>query len=257
MQIKLLSFFLISLFITIDLSANNTYKDSRKLKIKSIGYSSDLNLRGMEDVVLNILEKNSDKLFKKFNSYSNRSIKHRILQIEKYEANGENNVLIVAYSSPKKWECHACSTLLSFFIFKVDSKSGLKKLGLKKSYIGVMGSGEWGVAQKIKLIKIGDNKIAITQKTGSVGQGYFEGYFTIAYISKNKYQQIFHELIGYNDDGAKEISEDSWESDITYLNNGLPFFDIQVLSHGLKAGQTFSEKTTYTFDGSKYIITDY
>ncbi len=225
----------------------------------SIDYSSKLNLRSAEDIVFTILEKDVSKISKEFStengqSSNSKTFKHRILQIEEYHADGENNILIVTYSKPQKWECHACSTLLSFFIFEIKDEVWRKTLLLKESYIGATFSGEWGQADGINILKIGDNRIAYARESHSATMGYGTGRYRIEYIINGELKNIFDITTELNDSGAKETTQNSWKSKITFLNTGLSFYDIQIVQNGLKDGKIFYKKIVYTFNGLKYIV---
>ncbi|WP_141699080.1 hypothetical protein [Candidatus Thiosymbion oneisti] len=145
--------------------------------------------------------------------------------------------------------CHACAPKLSFVEF-IKVRNGWN---LKEAYINAFQDGSWGEPpSSIKLLAIGHDIFGVVIEHGYAGQGYLEEYTSIHAVVAGEFREIFSEITGVDDSGTGRPSKDSWNSLITFRQQGTSFYDMVVQQTGKKDGQPLRNKIVYKFDGRKY-----
>lgn len=211
-------------------------------------------LKGSQ-LVLSILNENIDSIK---NNYS-----HEILAFYNMDYVDKEAIIAVTFSRPRRGfdengmdtvnSCHACGGEMSFVEFDKYA-NGWK---IEHKYIRNLDQGQWGEpSSDWKLINIGYHKFGFVVQGGGTGQGYTELYTTIYSIVGGEFKEIFNLMTGFDDSGAKDISEDSYDSNIDVIKEGTGFYDLIITTKGIKDKKHFDEKNYYKFDGIKYSISN-
>ena len=189
---------------------------------------------------------------------------HEIIDFYNMDYVDKQTNICVTFSRPKRkldeygddtaYSCHACGGQLSFFEFDKYS-NGWK---LEHKYIRSLNWGQWGEAgaDKWKLMNIGYHKFGFVVEDGGMGQGYTETSVWIYAIIGDEFKEIFNVATGFDDSGAKEISEDSYDSKIDVLKEGTGFYDLVITTSGIKDKKNFNEINYYKYDGKNYSLSN-
>lgn len=192
------------------------------------------------EIVLNLMNQHSNP--KEHDLISRRIIDHYTLNYM-----DKTSIIVVGYLSHDS--CHACAPELSFVEF-IKVRNGWN---LKEAYINAFQDGSWGEPpSSIKLLAVGHDIFGVVIEHGYTAQGYLEEYTSIHAVVAGEFREIFSEITGVDDSGIGSPSKDSWNSLITFRQQGTSFYDMVVQQTGKKDGQPLRNKIVYKFDGRKY-----
>ncbi|WP_336690286.1 MULTISPECIES: hypothetical protein [unclassified Chryseobacterium] len=207
-------------------------------------------------IVLTLLNEKTDSVK---NQYS-----HQILDFYNMDYGDKESIIAVTFSRPRRvldkygndktgYSCHACGGNMSF----IEFGKYLNGWKIEKKYLDKLEDGQWGEPNPDwKLINIGYHKFGFVLHAGGTGQGYSSGYTIIYSIISDEFKEILNLETSFDDSGAKEISEDSYESNIDVKKYGTGFYDLVITTKGIRDGKPFAEENYYKFNGKKYNISN-
>jgi hypothetical protein len=242
---------------TVTIGDNNVIiSDGKTRLVDSVDIIGGWNKEIARKIVLDILNQSIDSI--RYNYL------HQVLDFYSMDYVDKESIIAVAYSREKDLvdingeatvsnSCHACGVEMSFIEFD-KFNNGWK---IENQYVRKLKTGSWGEpSTDWRLINMGYHKFGFVEKGGFTGQGYTESYTAIHTWVTGEFREILSFASGYDDSGAKDISEDNFESTINVIKEGTSFYDLLITSKGIKKSKPFEEKNYYKFDGLHYSVSN-
>jgi hypothetical protein len=179
---------------------------------------------------------------------------HKFLSEYKLPYNNKQGVLVATSSMQKGHECHLCSPDVSFFEFEKQT-TGWK---LTNSYLATSTLGSWGKTDPsdINVQTIGnngDNIYGIMLRNTTTGSGNITSELWILAKVGRSICKVLDTTISHDNSGMGSDSKSNWESKITIQPGAKGFFNVLVVSKGIRDDKPFSEKQVFKFNGKKYV----
>ncbi len=246
-----------------DISDNNSSKQKYQIisaEINKKAQSTDANNKNLGENLVNNIIKNSLDQYQTTKGFNfdlaanniNNDLEHGIVGF--YDTPIKNQKIAIAYTKPQKeYDCHACAPAISFFIFEINNNNWL----LKKSYINAMENGQWGMPDAkdaYNIVDLGSNLYGLMIKYGGVNQGFIEEDVAIYTFNEQKIERVFDEMIGADDSGARETSQNSWQATISFDKSSDPY-NIILHKHGIENSKKIDEQILYSYSAQKHEYT--
>ena len=182
----------------------------------------------------------------------NQKCQHKILNEHVIELSPASLRVVVAYTTSKENDCHACYVDLSFFIYEKKNDNWQRK----STHLNFTGWGTWGSVNKedVYFKALSPQHYALFLEGGHTGQG-FTGVILEMHIAhdggfkKPLRYCTFASNAGAVDEGSPDLEE--WEAKTKFIPQGDQLPQLQVSIFDSQKG--LESTSLFVFDGEKYL----
>ena len=186
----------------------------------------------------------------------NQKCQHKILNERVIELSPASLRIVVAYTTSKENDCHACYVDLSFFVYEKKNDNWQRK----STHLNFTGWGSWGSVNKedVYFKALSSKHYALILEGGHTGQG-FTGAVLEMHIAHD--DGGFKKMLSYCtyasnagavEEGSSELKE--WEAKTKFIPQNAQLPQLQVSIYDSKMG--LESTSLFVFDGNKYTSDD-
>jgi len=187
--------------------------------------------------------------------FKTSDIKHRMVGVY-FAREGETDIAwaVIATSPRKNYECHACTPVLSMFIYhKKDDRTWKLKRSAFEAFRGGPGWDQMPERGDIALVHLSPSECALAIRTGYANMGWGMEYYTLIISTEAGGHNVFSTTLSEDNSGEEGKYKTNWKSSIAIKPNKGKLYDIYLHRTGVYRNKQIDYTIRYEHNGSKYI----
>ena len=181
----------------------------------------------------------------------NQKCQHKILNEHLIELSPASLRVVIAYTTSKENDCHACYVDLSFFVFEKKNDNWQRK----STHLNFTGWGSWGSVntEDVYFKALSLQHYALFLKGGHTGQGYTGEILEMHLVRDGGFKKMLSYCTlasnaGAVEEGSPDLKE--WEAKTKFIAQSGQLPQLQVSIFDSKKG--LESTSLFAFDGKKY-----
>jgi len=187
--------------------------------------------------------------------FSTSDIKHRMVGVY-FAREGETDIAwaVIATSPRKNYKCHACTPVLSMFVYhKEDDRTWKIKRSAFEAYRGGGGWDNPPDKDDIALVHISPTECVLGIHSGYANMGWLMLYYTLVSARDTGTSILFFTTMHEDNAGNITNTKTDWDSTIQIKPNKDKQYTIYLHRKGVENNRPINYTIRYEYNGRKYL----